>query len=400
MWILLLDRFLKKLVRTGGLTVVWPDGRQTHYGSGPTTATVRMTDRATPRRLLLKPELALGEAYMDGTLTVDGDDLHGLLGMLADNAKGIGMGRFNTIIPGARHALKRFSQNNTRRNSRANVEHHYDLSVDLYQLFLDADLQYTCAHYSSDNMSIEVAQDTKKALIARKLLIEPGMRVLDIGCGWGGLSITLARDYGARVVGVTLSKVQLEHARKRAEAAGVADRVEFRLIDYRDIHEHFDRIVVVGMLEHVGQPQFATFFAKMFENLHPDGVALVHTIGRSTPPGLTAPFIDKYIFPGCYIPSMSEILRETERNRLVVTDVEVWRLHYAKTLRAWKDKFETNLDAIRALYDDRFTRMWRYYLVAGEIGFTHLDNVIFHFQLARNKTAVPITRDYLYNGGP
>ncbi len=395
MWKHLLDLRLRRLIADGTLHLTWPGGATSVYGTGAPVAHVTLTDPGTARRLVFTPELALGEAYMDGTLTVRDDDLHGLLGLLAANATARGLGRFKTVFPRMHHALKRVRQNNTRGRSRRNVEHHYDLSVDLYKLFLDADLQYTCAYYSSDNLSIEAAQDAKKALIARKLLIEPGMRVLDIGCGWGGTSITLARDYGAQVVGVTLSQVQLDHARMRAQAAGVADRIEFRLMDYRDITETFDRVVVVGMLEHVGQPQFATFFAKIAGLLNANGIGLIHTIGRFTPPGLTAPFIDKYIFPGCYIPSMSELLQHTERNRLVVTDVEVWRLHYAKTLRAWKDRFEQNLDAVRALYDDRFARMWRYYLVAGEIGFTHLDNEIFHLQFAKSQTAVPLTRDYL-----
>ncbi len=218
---------------------------------------------------------------------------------------------------------------------------------------------------------------------------------MDIGCGWGGMSITLARDYGAKVVGVTLSKVQLEYAKSRAEAAGVGNMVEFRLIDYRDVNEEFDRIVVVGMMEHVGRPQYPTFFRKLRENLKPDGVALVHTIGRSTPPGRTSPWIHKYIFPGGYAPSMSEAMKEIEKQDLVTTDVEVWRGHYARTLQCWQEKFEANLKSIRDLYDDRFLRMWRYYLIVSEMAFSEQGLVVFQFQLSRGQMVVPVTRDYL-----
>jgi cyclopropane-fatty-acyl-phospholipid synthase len=238
----------------------------------------------------------------------------------------------------------------------------------------------------------------KKALIAAKLRLEPGMRVLDIGSGWGGLSLTLARDYGVRVVGVTLSKVQLAYAQARAKAAGLDHLIEFRLMDYRHVKEQFDRIVVVGMIEHVGRPQFGTFFRKMAENLAPDGVALLHTIGRSGPPNVTAPWIGKYIFPGCYTPAMSEVLTEVEHRGLIITDIEVLRLHYARTIRHWQDNFERNVEAVRAMYDDRFVRMWRYYLAAAHIGFTHMGNVIFQFQITRDQAAAPLTRDYLWSG--
>lgn len=397
MWAGLLDRTIRKIIRSGDLGITWPDGRSERYGdrSGPpVNITLHGTDIL--KSLARKPELALGEGYMNEQITVENDDLRGLLALAAQNARDTGHARFKNGLPAAITAFRRFTQNNTLARSRKNVEHHYDLSVELYELFLDEDLQYTCAYFPEDGMSIEAAQAAKKEHIAKKLMIEPGMKVLDIGCGWGGMSITLAKDFGAKVVGVSLSKVQLAHAAKRAEAAGVADQIEWRLIDYRAIQEKFDRIVVVGMMEHVGQPQYDTFFGQIKNCLAPDGIALVHTIGRATPPGLAAPFIDKHIFPGAYVPAMSEVLAKIERNRLVVADIETWRMHYVDTLRAWQDKFEANKDKIEALYDATFIRMWRYYLIASEIGFTHLDNMIFHFQLAHHQTAVPLTREYLY----
>lgn len=397
-WIRQLDRLLTRLIRDGQLQVRWPDGSTSSYGTGGEEIAIAITDTATPRRLMLKPELAIGEAYMWGHLTIEGDDVRGMLALLAGNARKAGFGRFKRVLPEAKKAMRRFTQANGLARARKNVEHHYDLSVALYELFLDEDLQYTCGYFPEPGMSIEEAQAAKKAHIAKKLLIEPGMRVLDIGCGWGGMGITLARDYGAEVVGVSLSSVQLGHAAKRAEAAGVADRIEWRLTDYRDVAEQFDRIVVVGMMEHVGLPNYGTFFGKIAENLAPDGVALLHTIGRATPPGLTAPFIDKYIFPGCYTPSLSEVAREVERAELVATDIEVWRWHYVHTLRAWQERFESNVEPIRAMYDKTFIRMWRYYLIASEIGFTHLANEIFQVQLAHDQLAVPITRDYMSRG--
>lgn len=396
MWAGLLESTAKRLIRIGDLKITWPNGQTRTYGdgTGPGCA-ITLHGNAILRRLVLDPELALGEGYMNGALEIEGDDIRTMLAILAGNARAAGRGRFNAALPAARKALRRLTQNNTLAASRHNVEVHYDLSVRLYELFLDEDLQYTCGYFPLPDMTIEEAQVAKKAHIAKKLLIEPGMKVMDIGCGWGGLSITLARDYGARVVGVSLSKVQLEHAAKRAKAMGVSDLIEWRLVDYRHVREEFERIVVVGMMEHVGQPQYATFFDRMHRNLSPDGVALVHTIGRATPPGLAAPFINKYIFPGAYVPAMSEVLTEIERNKLIVTDIEVWRTHYVDTLRAWQDRFEQNRAEIEAMYDARFIRMWRYYLIASEIGFTHLENVIFHFQLARRQLAVPRTRDYM-----
>lgn len=397
MWERLLDRAINGIVRTGGLTVTWPDGTANTYGDGiGPSAAITLASPARVRAVFLNPELGLAEGYMDGTMQVAQGDLRGLLTLLARNARAHGQGRFASAAAGGLKYLRRLAQHNPLHIARRNVEHHYDLSTDLYELFLDDDLQYTCAYFKDPGMSLEDAQAAKKAHIAAKLRLEPGMRVMDIGCGWGGLAITLARDHGVHVTAVTLSQVQLEYARARAKKAGVADMIDFRLVDYRDVNEQFDRISVVGMLEHVGQPQYKVFFDRLGRNLKPDGVALVHVIGRSTPPGRTSPFIHKYIFPGGYVPALSEVQAEIEQAGLVSTDVEVWRGHYNETLRRWQDRFEANLDAIRALYDERFTRMWRYYLTAAEVGNNELGLVLFHFQITRDPLAVPITRDYLH----
>ncbi len=280
--------------------------------------------------------------------------------------------------------------------ARANVAHHYDLSARLYDLFLDADRQYSCAYFARPDMSLEEAQLAKKRHIAAKLLLRPGMRVLDIGCGWGGMALTLARDYGVQVTGVTLSEEQLKLARERAAKAGLSDRAEFHLMDYRDVEGPFDRIVSVGMFEHVGVPHYRAYFAKVQALLAEDGVALIHTIGRSQPPGSTSPWIDRYIFPGGYVPSLSEAMSAVEKAGLVTADIEVWRLHYAETLRHWHDRFVARQDEARALYDARFCRMWRYYLIASELTFRLNAQVVFQLQLARRQEAVPLTRDYLY----
>jgi len=397
MWVSLLDRLLTRIVREGDLSVTWPDGRISIYGwgNGPSSA-VTLHDPALPRKLVMNAELALGEAYMAKTLTVAQNDLKGLFLLVVRNAIKFGGGRYGTSVKGFRNSFRRIAQFNPLHTARRNIEHHYDLSTDLYELFLDHDLQYSCAYFQNAGMSIEAAQEAKKAHIAKKLLIEPGMKVMDIGCGWGGTANTLARDYGANVVGITLSKMQLEYAKKRAEACGLGEKVKFHLTDYREVDETFDRIVSVGMMEHVGQPHYSTFFRKLRQNLKPDGIALVHTIGRSTPPGRTSPWFQKYIFPGGYSPAMSETTRAIEKQGLIVTDVEVWRGHYARTLQHWQDKFEANLDAIRDLYDDQFLRMWRYYLALSEMAFSEMGMVVFQFQLTRDQLAVPTTRNYLY----
>jgi len=397
MWNRLLDRMLETLIRTGTLNVTFPGGQTARYGDGTgAEISVRLTDPDLPRRIVLNPELAVGEGYMDETLTIDGDDLRGFMALSVANVKGEGHVLWQRPLEAGRHAFRWWRQFNPARRARANVAHHYDLSAELYDLFLDADKQYSCAYFKTPEMTLDQAQAAKKAHIAAKLRLEPGMRVLDIGCGWGGMGLTLARDYGAHVVGVTLSEEQYRIATARARAEGLEGQVEFRLTDYRHVSETFDRIVSVGMFEHVGVPHYREYFRNVHDRLAPDGVALIHTIGRTTPPSTTSPWIEKYIFPGGYVPALSEMVAGLEKERLYYTDVEIWRLHYAETLRHWYDRFMAHEDKARALYDARFCRMWRYYLVAAEMTFRYGRQAVFQVQLAHDQTAVPLTRDYLY----
>ncbi|MBV7408048.1 cyclopropane-fatty-acyl-phospholipid synthase family protein [Maritimibacter sp. DP1N21-5] len=387
---------IARVVRDGDLRITWPDGRTQRFGDGAGTPQhLTMTDPGLIRRLFRNPELALGEGYMEGGLSIAGDDVTGFLTLVARNARAYGGGRFSAAAAAARTGLRRIAQHNPMATARRNVEVHYDLPTALYDLFLDRNLQYTCGYFADPDWDIEAAQIAKMDHIGRKLLIRPEMRVLDIGSGWGGLSIHLAKRFGAQVTGVTLSREQLAEAERRAREAGVADRVTFRLMDYRDLTETFDRIVVVGMMEHVGAPQYPVFWGQIDRCLAPDGVALVHTIGRTTPPGQTSPFIHKYIFPGGYVPALSEVTGVVEQTGLVPTDIEVWRGHYARTVQAWRAAFEANLGPIRDLMDERFTRMWRYYLAASEVSFTELGLVVYQVQLAHRSSDVPFTRGYL-----
>ena len=401
MWITLLDRMLRDFVQEGALHVTLPGGTVRHYG-GDGAAPVRITlhDPALPRRLVLQPELALGEAYTDGTLTVAGDDVAGLLALAARNRS---LGR----TPPAMAALGRITRpvqrwlaHNTVYRARRNVAHHYDLSAELYDLFLDADRQYSCAYFRDPDMDLDAAQEAKKRHIAAKLCLRGGERVLDIGCGWGGMALSLARDHGARVVGVTLSREQHRIATARVAEAGLSDRVEIRLQDYRRVEGPFDRIVSVGMFEHVGPRHYREYFDKLRALLTPEGIALVHTIGLSCAPRATSPWIRKWIFPGGYLPALSEIMAPLQRADLTLTDAEVWRLHYAETLRHWRGRFEAAAERVEAMYDARFVRMWRYYLCAAETGFRYDRSVVFQLQMSRDKTAVPATRDYLYGAAP
>ncbi len=397
MWRSLLLRMIGAVVRQGTLVVHLPDGTIHTFGDGTgTPVAMHVRDAALLRRLVTDTELALGEGYVDGRITFDNDDLHGFLRIAIANQYAQGMPGWMAPIEGLRHHLGRLRTFNPMGRARRNVAHHYDLSGTLYDLFLDDDKQYSCAYFSRPGMTLDEAQAAKKHHIAAKLLIEPGMRILDIGCGWGGMGLTLARDYGARVVGVTLSEEQHKVATARARAAGLSDRVEFRLTDYRNVTETFDRIVSVGMFEHVGVPHFREYFQAVHDRLAPDGVALVHTIGRTVPPSYTSPWIERYIFPGGYVPALSEMMGAIEKQNLYTTDVEYLRLHYAETLRHWYDRFIARIDDAERLYDERFCRMWKYYLVACEQAFRYGRQCVFQVQLAHRQDAVPLTRDYLY----
>lgn len=398
MWTGILSRLLRQLIRRGSLRLVFPDGTEQQFGDGaPPRVAVALHDAGIARKLVINPYLYLGEGYTDGRITIEGDDLHGLLELALTNIESGNERGWYSLRKRLRASLRAVQQFNPLGRARQNVAHHYDLSDDLYTLFLDPDRQYSCAYFRTPQDTLEQAQAQKKAHIAAKLLLRPGMRVLDIGCGWGGMALTLAREHGVHVTGITLSERQHRMATDRAAGAGLGpDRVTFALKDYRAMTGRFDRIVSVGMFEHVGAPHFQTYFNKVQSLLEPDGVALIHTIGRMDPPGATNPWIAKYIFPGGYVPAMSEVLAAIERSALWTTDVEIWRLHYAMTLRHWHDRFVANQHKLGDGHDARFSRMWRYYLTASEAAFRHSGQVVFQFQLTRDRHAVPLTRDYLY----
>ncbi len=401
MWTYLLSKFLSRFIKNGSLRVTYPDGKERQYGEDSKDIIVtEMRSRSLPRKLFLNPELVLGEAYMDGSLTVANDDIYGLLELLISNQALQHSSWFSPKIALYRRFFRYFAQHNPLTIARRNVAHHYDLSKEFYQLFLDEDMQYSCAYFTGPGDSLETAQKNKKHHIAAKLRLEPDHRVLDIGCGWGGLGLHLAREYGAHVTGVTLSCEQHQVALERGKKSQAGGRAEFRLQDYREVTEVFDRIVSVGMFEHVGIPHYSEFFSKLHDSLADDGVALLHFIGRADGPGATNSWIAKYIFPGGYSPALSEVMAAAERSGLYVTDVEVWRLHYAETLKAWRDRFEQKIDEVQRIYDERFCRMWRFYLVVSELAFRQNGHVVFQVQLAKKQDAVPLTRDYLVHSEP
>ncbi|MES0874835.1 cyclopropane-fatty-acyl-phospholipid synthase family protein [Sinimarinibacterium thermocellulolyticum] len=367
------------------------DGRVWTLGRGVPRVRLRLRDAGVLRRMLWNPALRFGEAWMDGEWTPEGCTLREVLAVATRLWAWLEARRRGSRW---RHLRARIEEFNTPLRARRNVAHHYDLDDALYRQFLDADLHYSCAYFARAEMSLEQAQQEKCALIARKLDFSPDSAVLDIGCGWGSLALYLAAHHGARVTGITLSQAQLDLARERARARGLADRVEFRLEDYRQTQGRYDAIVSVGMFEHVGRPQYRTFFAKLATLLKPDGSALLHTIGRSSPPGVGNPWIRKYIFPGGYIPAASEILPAIESSGLVLCDLEVWRRHYARTLAEWQRRFERA--ELPPTLDARFRRMWDFYLLASEASFIHGDLVVFQAQLAHRNDRLPLTRDYLY----
>lgn len=396
MWTSLLHRMLDHIVKVGTLHLTLPDGTRHSYGRGAPELTLRLKDADLPRRFILNPTLAAGEAYMDGTMEIGGDDLRGFFAFFVPNVNAAGAPWFQQPLGWTRHALRRLRQFAPVGKAQANVAHHYDLSRALYDLFLDADRQYSCAYWAEGVTTLEAAQAAKKHHIARKLMIRPGMEVLDIGCGWGGMGLTLARDYGARVVGVTLSKEQHAVAVARVREAGLEGQVDFRLMDYREVTGTFDRIVSVGMFEHVGVPHYNEYFGFVRDHLAEDGLALIHTIGHVGPANESDPWITKYIFPGGYTPALSEMQKAVDGAVLVTTDVEVLRLHYARTLTAWYEQFMAHEAEARTLYDERFVRMWRYYLLSMEASFTVGRMLVYQLQIGKRLDAAPATRDYLY----
>ncbi len=392
-----LYRLLTDLIRTGRLTIVDAAGRTHTFGPGEVGpyVTVRFHDPLLPLRILLRPSLALGEAYMEGTITVEEGTLRDLLHLCTTDLQAIDRHPIGALRGELDRVLRRLQQDNRLGQARANIAHHYDLSGALYDIFLDRDRQYSCAYYQTGTETLEEAQEKKKRHIMAKLLLEPGMRVLDIGSGWGGLALEMARTAEVDVTGLTLSQEQFAAAGERAVAAGLSSRVRFAKRDYREEQGTYDRIVSVGMFEHVGVAHHRSYFDTLRQRLNPEGVALVHAIGRASPPGSTDPWLRKYIFPGGYCPALSEVLAAVERSGLWVADIEILRLHYAETLRHWFERFEANRDRAKAIYDERFCRMWEFYLATCEAAFRNGPMMVFQLQLTRRRDAVPLTRDYI-----
>lgn len=391
----LIFRALDRLVKKGSLRVTTAKGTTTSFGDGegPPVA-VRFRSSSAQRRVMADPELRLGEAFVDGDMVLDNGTIMDLLELLLSQDT-TSRPLSSKVLAGLRFVLRRFGQRNIRRRSKRNVAHHYDITGKLYDLFLDADRQYSCAYFETETASLDEAQQAKKRHIAAKLLVDRGSRVLDIGCGWGGLALYLAETFSAHVTGVTLSTEQLEFARSRVADASNGGRLDFQLQDYRDVTGRFDRIVSVGMFEHVGVDHYDAFFRKCRDLLDDDGVVLLHSIGRSDAPGFTNPWIAKYIFPGGYIPSLSEVLPAIERSGLVVTDIEILRLHYAETLRHWRQRFLSRRAAAIELFDERFARLWEFYLCVSELAFRYQGMMVFQMQIAKRQEAVPLTRGYI-----
>jgi cyclopropane-fatty-acyl-phospholipid synthase len=401
----LIDRLFSRLIKRGQLEFRYASGEVSTFGEptpGYPDVAVRFTDDRVPRDLIMDPRLGAGEAYMDGRIVVERGDVMQLVELVQANnswerrTKLMAPTFSRRVTDGLAFIVRQFNRPSS---SRKNVAHHYDVGNDLYKLMLDAEhMQYSCAYWPREGMTLEEAQEAKLAHIAAKLAIKPGHRVLDIGCGWGGMAIYLARKYGVQVHGITLSEEQIALAKQRAEAAGVADKVRFELVDYRDLDGRgvtYDRIVSVGMFEHVGTPQFETFFRTCANLLTDDGVMLLHTIGRMGKPGRTDAFTDKYIFPGGYIPALSETVEASEKMRLIAADVETLRLHYAKTLRAWYHRCVEHREEIVATFDERFFRMWTFYLAGSTAAFESGGMCNYQIQYARNRHVLPLARDYI-----
>jgi cyclopropane-fatty-acyl-phospholipid synthase len=391
-----LEILLRRIVEHGNLSLITHSGKAVTFGDGcgpPIVA--RLADRWLERQLALDPHLQVGEAYMNGRLVMEQGRIYDLLALIHENAMAHPPPRWAQSLDVARFLTRRLAQFNPAGRARRNVAHHYDIDGSIYDLFLDADRQYSCAYFADRGTPLEAAQQAKKRHLAAKLALAEGQRVLDIGSGWGGLGLYLAGTTGCVVDGVTLSVEQLKIAEERARRAGLANAVHFKLQDYRDVTGPYDRVISVGMFEHVGVNHYDTYFRKVRDLLAEDGVALIHFIGRSEPPAVTNPFIAKYIFPGGYIPALSEVMTAIERSGLITTDVEILRLHYAETLRAWRERFLANWETAASIRDERFCRMWEFYLAGSECAFRYQNLVVFQIQLTRRIEALPLTRDYI-----
>jgi len=390
--------FLNRLIKDDGFELVDANSKSYIIGKPKKENPIRfkILDKSLHWKLLINPDLYLGEAYMDGSIIIENGTLTEFLDIAFKN---IGRQPTNSItnVLGKFRRIYRYITNfNLIGKSKLNVAHHYDISNKFYNLFLDEKRQYSCAYFKNENDTLEVAQNNKIDHIIKKLNLKPNQRILDIGCGWGTLALDIAKKTQCEVVGITLSENQLEYAQQKVKEMNLENQVQFRLADYRQLNEKFDRVVSVGMFEHVGRKFYRKYFEKVFDFLNEDGVALIHTIGSVNPPRGPQPWISKYIFPGGYTPSLSEISLPIEKSGLIVSDVEVLRTHYAHTLRNWKERFISKKEEVLDMFDEKFFRMWEFYLVGCEMAFKWSDQVVFQFQLTKKFKATPITRDYIY----
>jgi cyclopropane-fatty-acyl-phospholipid synthase len=388
---------LKGISFKGKLDIVDSKGKIHSFGTSSPYVKIRFKNKLIEKKIFSNPALYVGEAYMDKELIIEEGSIVDFIDIVTSISSDFSIHWIRRSIYKISTIFRSLQQLNYIPVSKKNVAHHYDLNEELYRLFLDKDMQYSCAYFYNDNISLDQAQIDKKNHIIKKLKIEKNMTVLDIGCGWGGMALQIARDTGAKVKGITLSKNQFMTAKKRAEAEGLADKVEFSMLDYRQEQQRYDRIVSVGMFEHVGINHYSEFFSKTYDLLKDDGVFLLHTIGQKDKPSATNPWLRKYIFPGGYIPSLSEVLKECEKQNIIITDIEILRLHYAQTLKHWYQNLLKNKNRIIEMFDERFFRMWEYYLLVSQFSFCNMRNVVFQIQISKNINNLPLTRNYMYN---
>ena len=394
-----LVKFLNKLFTKGGFILEDAYGKEHVIGKPASEKPIKLKihNKSLHYKLLLYPALYFGEAYTDGSITIEGGELSNFLDIALENIGRRETNTFSELFNKFRGSYRYLTNFNFIKKSKMNAAHHYDISDDLYFLFLDPLRQYSCAYFKNENETLEQAQENKINHIIKKLNIRPNQKVLDIGSGWGSLAIEIAKKAKCQVTGITLSENQFEYSKKRIKELNLGNQVEFKLIDYREVKEKFDRIVSVGMFEHVGRKFYKTFFKKVSEILNDDGVALLHTIGSVNPPRDPHPWITRYIFPGGYTPSISEVSGPIEKSGLIVSDIEVLRMHYAHTLRHWKERFKKNKEKVVQMFDERFFRMFEFYLSSCEMAFKHGDQVVYQFQLTKKLTTAPSTRDYIYS---
>ena len=390
--------FLNSLFKHDGFELIDSNSKKYVIGkpSREKPISLKLLDPKLMQKLLLYPDLYFGEAYMDGSLVIENGNITEFLDLAFKN---IGRGNINSygaVIKKLRGTYRYLTSFNKIVKSKENVAHHYDISEKLYDLFLDENRQYSCAYFKNENDTLQQAQNNKIHHIIKKLNIQPNQKVLDIGSGWGTLALAIAKETQASVTGITLSENQFEYSKNKAKEMNLSNKVDFKLIDYRQLNEKFDRVVSVGMFEHVGRKFYRTYFNKVFKLLNERGIALIHTIGSSMPPRDPQPWIQKYIFPGGYTPSLSEVANPIENSGLIVSDIEVLRMHYAHTLRNWKERFLSKKDIVLDMFDEKFFRMWEFYLASCEMAFKWGDQVVFQFQLSKDNSSVPNTRDYIY----